>query len=70
MYTNSQPKRKPSPSELLPVFAEMLPVQHLRGWIQATGKRFYERLFTPLILVWCFLYQRLNEDHTCDAAVS
>lgn len=70
MSTQAQPKGKPSLSELLPVFQDLLPVQVLRGWIQASGKRFYERLFTPLILVWCFLYQRLNEDHTCDAAVS
>lgn len=70
MYTKSQPKNKPGFRELLPVFEELLPVQLLREWIQVSGNRFYERLFTPLILVWCFLYQRLNEDHTCDAAVS
>lgn len=70
MYTKSQPKEKPGFPELFPVFEELLPVQLLREWIQASGNRFYERLFTPLILVWCFLYQRLNEDHTCDAAVS
>lgn len=38
--------------------------------IRASQKRFYERLFTPLILVWCLIYQHLNEDLTCDAAVS
>ena len=70
MYTQSQPKGKPSLSELLPVFQEVLPIHLLRAWIQASGKRFYERLFTPLILGWCFLSQRLTEDHTCDAVVS
>jgi len=71
MHTKSQPKQeKPRISELLPVFEGLLPVPLLRDWIQASGKRFYERLFTPLILVWCFVSQRLNEDHTCDAAVS
>jgi len=70
MYTKSQSKGKPSLPELLPVFEELLPIQRLQEWIRASGKRFYERLFTPLILVWCFLSQRLNEDHTCDAAVS
>jgi len=71
MHTKSQPKKeKPSLPELLPVFENLLPLPLLRGWIQASGKRFYERIFTPLILVWCFLFQRLNEDHTCDAAVS
>ena len=70
IYTQSQPKGKPSLSELLPVFEEVLPIHLLRAWIQPSGKRFYERLFTPLILGWGFLFQRLNEDHTCDAAGS
>ena len=30
----------------------------------------YHRIFTPLILVWCMIFQRLNHDHTCDAVVS
>jgi len=29
----------------------------------------YHRIFTPLILVWCMIFQRLNHDHTCDAVV-
>jgi len=70
MSTQSQPKAKPSISELFPVFQELLPVQVIRGLVRASQKCFYERLFTPLILVWCLTYQRLNHDHTCDAAVS
>jgi len=70
MYPKSQSKGKPSLPELLPVFEELLPIPRLQEWIRASGKRFYERLFTPLILGWCFLSPRLNEDHTCDAAVS
>jgi len=66
----AQPANRPSPVELLPVFEELLPVQVLRDLIQATKQRFYERLFTPLILVWCMLYQRLNADHSQDAVVS
>lgn len=65
-----QPASRPSSAELLPVFQELLPVQVLRDLIQASKKRFYERLFTPLILVWCMIYQRLNADHSLDAVVS
>lgn len=70
MYTQSQPKETPSVSELLPVFEELLPVRQLREWIRASGKRFYDRVFTPLLLGWCLIYQRLHEDHTCEAVVS
>lgn len=30
----------------------------------------YKRLFTPLVMLWCLIFQRLNADHTCDAVVA
>lgn len=30
----------------------------------------YRRIFTPLILIWCLIFQRLNGNHSCDAVVS
>jgi hypothetical protein len=39
-------------------------------WLLECLKRFYIRLFTPLLILWGFIYQRLNFDHTTDAAVS
>ena len=30
----------------------------------------YRRIFTPLILLWCLIFQRLNHDHSCDAVVT
>lgn len=70
MSTLSQPPAKPGPAELLPVFQELLPVRVIQDLVRASKRRFYERLFTPLILVWCMIYQRLNADHTLDAVVS
>ncbi|MFZ1465107.1 MAG: hypothetical protein WAV60_13735, partial [Anaerolineae bacterium] len=70
MAALAQSARRPSSAELLPVFQELLPVQVLRDLVQATKKRFYERIFTPLILTWCMIYQRLNADHSLDAVVS
>ena len=34
------------------------------------AKEFYERLFSPLVTLWYLLFQRLNADHTLDAAVA
>ncbi len=72
MVTNSQPKAKPNIQQILPTFQEMLPAQFIRDLAKAaySPKGFYERLFTPLIVVWCLVFQRLNEDHSCDAVVS
>jgi len=47
-----------------------LPVSVIRELVRSSKRRFYERLFTPLLMVWCLVFQRLNHDHTCDAALS
>ena len=63
--------RVPSePSGVLPLFQRLLTTDLVTDLVAATGQRFYQRLFTPLIILWGFIYQRLNADHTCDAAVS
>jgi len=70
MSAQSQPQANPTVPQLLPVFQDLLPAQVIRGLIQTAGRRFYERLFTPLVMTWCLIFQRLNSDHTCDAVVS
>lgn len=51
-------------------FSRFLGGEVLTALVKASGKRFYQRLFTPLIMVWSMVFQRLNADHTCDAVVS
>jgi hypothetical protein len=34
------------------------------------NRTFYDRLFTPMVTLWYLLFQRLNSDHTLDAALS
>lgn len=57
-------------AEMLQLFKQLLPAELLRDLLQKTGKRFYQRLFPPWIVLWCFLFQRLHADHTLDAVVS
>ena len=61
---------RPNPEELLPVYQELLPSTHVRAWVTASHVKLYWRLLTPLVILWGFIFQRLNPDHTCDAAVS
>lgn len=70
MVTQSQSRAIPSIQQVLPTFQELVPAEDVQALVKASGKRFYERLFTPLIVVWCFIFQRLNSDHSLDAAVS
>lgn len=70
MPTHSQPKTKPSITELLPIFKELLPVKVIQKLVHMVQKNYYNRIFTPIVLVWCLIYQRLNNDHTCEAVVS
>ena len=55
-------------SAVLPLFQEWLALPLLRQLFEQTGRRFYQRTLPPLLVVWGFIYQRLNPDHTCDAA--
>lgn len=68
--TPTQSRAIPSIQQVLPTFKELVRAEDVRALVKASGKCFYERLYTPLIVVWCFIFQRLNADHTLDAVVS
>src|SRR5512138_3607806 len=62
----------PTPEELLPIFRECFTRATLQHWLRdsSPATTFYWRLFTPLILLWCLIFQRLNADHRGDAVLS
>src|SRR5512139_3040967 len=59
-----------TPEQLWPVFADLLPEEIVANLLAQVARRFYRRLFPPLVVLWGFIYQRLQVDHTCDAFVS
>ena len=56
------------PEIALGVFEEIVPAQVIRELYKETKKKYYERVLSPLLLLWGFIFQRLNPDHSCDAA--
>ena len=70
MSTQSHFQEQPTTAQLLPVFTELLPAQVVQKLIRDSKKKFYKRLFMPIVVVWGLTFQRLNSDHTCDAALS
>lgn len=65
-----QPKAGGSISQALSVFNALLPANVVEELVAGTSKRFYDRIYSPLVVVWCLIFQRLNADHACDAIVS
>lgn len=59
-----------TPEQVWPVFERFLPQNVVERLLAKIARRFYQRLFPPLVVLWGFVYQRLNTDHTCDAFVS
>jgi hypothetical protein len=57
-------------AELLPIFRRWLPAQVVEQLIHETKRKFYCRVLPPLLVLWGFIFQRLNHDHSCDAAWS
>ena len=68
--TNNNGQSTERPEIALGLFEEIIPSQIIRELYQETKKKYYERLLSPLLLLWGFIFQRLNADHSCDAAWS
>jgi len=51
-------------------FTELLPREEVEEAIQRHHVCFRERLYTPLVTIWAFLYQVLATDQSCRAAVA
>ena len=64
--------RSPSvnPPELLAFFVRLLPRKQLWKLLVPSEKRFYSRLFTPIVTLWYLIFQRLGFDSTLQAAVT
>jgi len=67
MHPSTQPV-VPDAAALMPFYQEWLPLHVISQLFQQTGHRFYQRLLPPVLVLWGFIFQRLNPDHTCDAA--
>ena len=51
-------------------FTELLPKEHIDAVLAQHPLRFRERLYTPFVTLWTFLYQVLASDQSCRAAVA
>jgi hypothetical protein len=54
---------------VMPAFKKLLSVSSINQAVAKNQKRFYRRIFTPLVLLWCLIYQRLSKDHTQDEVI-
>jgi len=50
--------------------AKLLPPEQVEAAVERHGVRFRERLYTPLVTIWTFLYQVLSSDQSCRAVVA
>jgi hypothetical protein len=62
----------PTLEELFPVFRTCFTRATIRQLLAQSAPTtiFYWRLFTPLIVLWCLIVQRLHADHSGDAVLS
>lgn len=59
-----------TPAQLLRWFVQLLPGCALLKLPALQSKSFYDRLFIPLVTLWYLLFQRLNPDHSLEAALA
>jgi hypothetical protein len=51
-------------------FTDVLSEEVVEQALSATGRRWLDRIFSPLVTLWVFLGQVLSADHSCRAAVA
>jgi hypothetical protein len=51
-------------------FTKLLPQEQVEAALERHQVRYRERLYTPLMTIWTFLYQMLASDQSCRAAVA
>ena len=51
-------------------FTELLPKEQVEAAVERHQLRFRQRLYTPVVTLWTFLYQVLATDQSCRAAVA
>jgi hypothetical protein len=66
----SQSRSEDDLTELMGMFQQFFSSAVIGQLIQETQQVFYTRLLPPMLILWGFVFQRLNADHTCDAAWS
>jgi len=63
-------KSKSDVAELMPIYQRWLPSEVIARLVEETKTKFYSRLLPSILVLWGFIFQRLNHDHSCDAAWS
>jgi len=59
-----------APSELHQRFLTLFSPALILAWLKDCPADFRQRLFTPLITLWCMIFQRLAHDHSLSAVVA
>ena len=59
-----------SSPQLLGFFRSLLPRRELWKLPGLKNKRFYQRLFTPIVTLWYLIFQRLHFDHTLEGVLA
>ena len=63
-------QEKYTPDQVWPTFQTLFGKWWEEYQQRNPGKHYYVRLYPVLLVIWGYIFQRLNHDHTCDAFVS
>ena len=55
--------------QCLPAFKRLLRQTHLKLAIRKANLGWYDRIFTPVVTLWCMIFQRLNHDHSLQVRI-
>jgi hypothetical protein len=70
MINEKRPNHKPSMRKAEKAFQDAFLSSKADAIQLYQVRKSYQRIFTPIVLLWCLIFQRLNPDHSCDAVVA
>lgn len=65
-----RPGTVPTIPEMLGRCEELLPSKVVEDLVKESKVKHYDRIYSPLVTIWCMIFQRLNPDHVQDAVVA
>jgi len=66
----TEPKDTVSIDAVRAIFPVLVTPTTWLGRLPHASRGWYQRAWTPLVVLWTLIFQRLNADHSCDAAVN
>jgi|FLOH01.1.fsa_nt_gi hypothetical protein len=70
LASRSTHEAKASNSHLLQLFAQLVALDSIEHTLDQSSRKFYRRIWCPVLTLWYLIWQRLHDDHALQAVIT